>query len=564
LIQIFSQNKLSRNTENDKLYKEFQISYGSDIKLNTNIDFIYHEPKKLREIEKFFLEFFIFTKQNEEFFYDLNHDLKYIDFSLLAIINEVMTKEKITINSENNKNNKNNKIHNPSNPNNKATLIENILFKINNLYYEIYVNGTEYEKMKIQDDNYSNDIYPNNKYTNYNNLNDTSPNNNNNNRQYINTGNMNHILINNNSDSVTIQTFNANFLQINKELFFKEISKITNNFAYLSMNKFHNINSYFYNCNKNDNTLILSKNEISNPNYGLYNYEHSLDLTNKFSDLSALEDERCNPFYNHTHSNIGINNNNRNNNILNNISASFDVILSSLYPRNVNTDEGYESQMLTTNMIMANINTININNSINEGTHIINNQNNLSLTPIQNGNNLNTTVCMNEKNNNNINLNLVTNNNLNNINTFNFNKIGKIPLSMNSHLNTKSNNYYMNNIINNNLGQNNIACSSRVNTIGSFGKNIQSTKNNSITDKPQISIQNLSSPIRNKLSGNLGNKINNLIPVSSIGKNSNLVFNKNLIQKNYRGSQGPNELGKILKLNLFLNQQNEINCIFFF
>jgi len=580
LIQIFSQNNLSRNTENDKSYKEFQISYGSDIKLNTNIDFIYHEPKKLKEIEKFFLEFFIITKQNEEFFYDTNHDLKYLDYSLLAIINEVMNSEKITLNSEHDNNSVNNN-KNQNSLNNSFFLMENILFKINNLYYEFYVNGTEYEKMRIQDDNNSNDVYSNNKNTNYNNLNDTSQNNNNNiNRQILNTGNANNVIINNNSDSATMQTYNPNFLQISKDLFLKEILNITNNFIYLNVNNLQNINNFnnnnnnvnnfYYNGNKYDNTLILSKNEIYNANLTPNNFDQSLDLTNKFSDLSALDEEKYNAFYNNTHSNLGLNNyNNRQNNLLNNISASFDVILSSLYPRNINTDVGYESQMVTTNMIMANINTININNSIGEGVQGQNAPNNFSMAanlPLTNGNNLNTTLSINE-NNNNIN-NLYTNNNMNNINTLNFNTMGNIPLSLNGHLNTNSNNYNninMNNVNNSNnnyLPNKNTAPTGRINTLGSFGKSIHSNNNINI-DKPQISIQNFASPLRNKLVGNLGNKLNGGIPIPHLGSvNSNININKNLIQKNTRGSQGANDMGKILKLNLLLNQQNDINCNF--
>lgn len=554
LIQIYSQNKLSRNTESDRYYKEFQVSYGSDIKLNTNVDFIYHEPKKLKEIEKFFLEYFILTKQNDDLFYDVNHDLKYFDYSLLAIIDEVLNNEKISFSNSNanNNNNNNNSGNNPNannNLNSNGFLIENILFKINNLYYELYVNGTDYEKVRIPDDNNSNDIYSNNRNTN---MNDTS--NYNVNRQMLNTGNANNnILINNNSDSVTIQTYNPNFLVINKDMFLKEILKITNNFVYLNVNR---IGYYNQNAGSNlnnpkyDTTLILSRNEIYNPNYIQNNYEGSLDLTNKFSDLSALEEERNNTYYNNnTYSNLGLNNNqnNQRQNILNNISASFDVILSSLYPRNINTEVGYESQMVTTNMFLANINTINFNNSISEGhsPHAHNNfsiSNNMPVT--HSNNNLNTTLSVSE---NNVNSNL-------NKNNMNFNTMGNIPLSLNAHLNTNSNLNNNNNIFIGNNNNNNFTANKnsggRVNTLGSFGKNSQQT-----VDKPQISIQNFASPLRNKL---IGNKINPGIPMQPMAVAA--AGNKNVNnKKNTRGSQGHNDLGKVIKVNLMLNQPNDLN-----
>jgi len=545
LIQVFSQSKLSRNTENDRSYKEFQISYGSDIKLNTNIDFIYHEPKKLKEIEKFFLEFFILTKQNDDFFYDLNHELKYVDYTLLAIIDEAISHEKISFSTVINNNNNSNNL----NLTNNGFIIENILFKINNIYYELYINGNDHEKLKIQDDNFSNEYYFNNRNTNFNNLNDTL--NHNVNRQILNTGNANNIFINNNSDSVTLQSLNPNFLQINKELFLKVILNITNKFVYLNVNKFmNNSNAYlgtipgsnYNNNNKYENTLILSKHEIFNLNNYPYANEQSFDLTNKFSDLSALEDDKYNINYNNTHSNLGMNNiqNNQRANILNNISASFDVILSNLYPRNINTDAGYESQMVTTNMIMANINTININNSIAENPNIQNNNKiNFSMAgnlPNTNGNNLNTTMSINDNN-----LNTGLNNNLN------FNTMGNVPHALANQLNTNSN-VNSNNVINNIATDRRGSNLGRVNTLGSFGNNLQNT-----IEQPQISIQNFASPMRNKF---IGNKMIPGIPTQPlIGSN----LNNNVKQKNPRGSQGPNEISKLIKYNMLIKQQNEMN-----
>jgi len=535
LIQIFSQNKLSRNTESERFYKEFQVTYGSDIKLNVNIDFIYQEPKKLKEIEKFFLEFFILTKQNEDFFYNVNHDLKYLDYSLFAIMDEVLNTEKISFSSSNND------LNNPNSPNNSLNnnglLIENILFKINNLYYEFYLNSTDYEKVRISDDN-SNDIFSNNKNTN---LNDTTQYNLN--KRNFNTGTANNILMNNASDSVTIQTLSPNFLVINKDLFLKEVLKITNNIIYLNANKISNNKLHTgsnLNNNKYDTTLILSRNEIFNLHN---NYEPSLDLTNKFSDLSALEEERTNTFYNNSHSNLGLNNNNQNNqrqNILNNISSSFDVILSPLYSRNIITEAGYESQMITTNMFTANINTININNSIAEGPGP-NAHNNFSIAAnnaMKNGNKINLNLGGHENN-------LKTN--LNNRQYFNFNKIGNSPVNYNGHLNTNSN---LNN--NNIVGNSNYPVynnsGGRLNTMGSFDKNSQTA-----FDKPYIVIQNLASPLRNKL---VGNKMNPGISTQPVAIPTG---NKNLNKKNTRGSQGQNDLGKVMKVNLMNNQHFELN-----
>jgi hypothetical protein len=487
----------------------------------------------LKEIEKFFLEFFILTKQNEDFFYNVNHDLKYLDYSLFAIMDEVLKTEKISFSSSNNdlNNNANNSL------NNNGFLIENILFKINNLYYEFYVNSTDYEKVRIPDDN-SNDIFSNNKNTN---LNDTTQYNLN--RRNLNTGTANNILINNASDSVTIQTLSLNFLVINKDLFLKEVLKITNNIIYLNANKISNNKLHTgsnLNNNKYDTTLILSRNEIFNPHN---NYEPSLDLSNKFSDLSALEEERTNTFYNNSHSNLGLNNNNQNNqrqNILNNISASFDVILSSLYSRNINTEAGYESQMITTNMFTANINTINMNNSIAEGTGP-NAHNNFSIVannPMTNGNKINSNLSGHENN-------LKTN--FNNRQNFNFNTIGNSPINYNGHLNTNSN-LNNNNIVGNSNYPVYINSGGRLNTMGSLDIN-----NQNAFDKPHILIQNLASPLMNKL---VGNKMYTGISTQPLAIPTG---NKNLTKKNTRGSQGQNDLGKVIKVNLMNNQQNELN-----
>lgn len=658
LIQVFSQNKLSRNTENDKSYKEFQIFCGSDIKLNSNIDFIYHEPKKLKEIERFFLEFFITTKVNDELFHDTSHDLRYFDYSLFAIMDEVMTTEKIsfTINNPNlnnnlNNNNNNNLLSNNNNYNknnninisSKQTvsttnnpeigqnsnlsannfLIENILFKINNIYSEFYVNGNEFERLKIVDDN-SNDVISNNRNilndeasnnnnNNYNNQNNLNTNTNNNNFYNINFNNRDDVqtrknlptnvninnLNHNVSESATLQIFSPNFLNINKELFIKEILAITNNFTNLNIHSYANATSHNPNFHMNnsriiakpyDNTLILTRNDITNGNchnisghyygnnmqnylYNNLNYEHSLDLTNKFSDLSALDDDKNFAYYhNHTNSNLAAGNPvtpHHRHNAMNNISASFDVILSSLHPRNVNTDAGYESQVVTTNMIMANINTININNSICDPANLGNNFNN------NNNNNKNINIQQTNPNypntnaNNNNNLSLVGNNPLTNCN----NNLNTTQSLSDNLINNNGNGIVYNTVanlsgINNNNNFNNLNSNSnnkpmgsglRVNTLSSFTKQVQNT------DKPQINIHNMASPFRNKLiTSNNINNINNMNNNANQIPHMNGIPLKPLTRKqtttsvNSRGSQGYSENNKIQKINLILNQQQQL------
>lgn len=101
IIHVYTQNKLSRSTESDsqlisKGYKEVDILLGSDMRNNTSIEFKYAEPKKLKEIEKFFIEFFVLkTNISNNFFYTLDkRPLKYFDYELVEITNDILTKEK--------------------------------------------------------------------------------------------------------------------------------------------------------------------------------------------------------------------------------------------------------------------------------------------------------------------------------------------------------------------------------------------------------------------------------------------------------------------------------------
>ena len=86
LIHIYTQNKLSRN-ENDKIYKEFDVIYGNEIiKESNHIEYRFNEPKIHKEIEMFFMEFYICSNISKDFFYCPKKDLKYFNFDILMII----------------------------------------------------------------------------------------------------------------------------------------------------------------------------------------------------------------------------------------------------------------------------------------------------------------------------------------------------------------------------------------------------------------------------------------------------------------------------------------------
>ena len=93
LIHIYSQKKLSRNE--NKVYKEFDIIYGNDInKENNHIELKFNEPKIHKEIEMFFIEFFISINSSFDLFYHPKIDLKYFNFDILMLINNVLSEEK--------------------------------------------------------------------------------------------------------------------------------------------------------------------------------------------------------------------------------------------------------------------------------------------------------------------------------------------------------------------------------------------------------------------------------------------------------------------------------------
>jgi len=66
------------------------------LRSNNNIEFQYTEPKKLNEIEKFLIEYFISTCQNDNIFSDTEHELKYFNSNLITIIEEILVINKNT------------------------------------------------------------------------------------------------------------------------------------------------------------------------------------------------------------------------------------------------------------------------------------------------------------------------------------------------------------------------------------------------------------------------------------------------------------------------------------
>ena len=118
----------------NKVYKEIDILYGTEIKNNPNIEFRYIEPTKLQEIERFFFEFYISISTNMELFFDLNHEIKYLDYTILNKMGEILL-------------------------NNKNYARDAIMIKINNYYHEnlnknkILTNSNS-EKLKISNNPY--------------------------------------------------------------------------------------------------------------------------------------------------------------------------------------------------------------------------------------------------------------------------------------------------------------------------------------------------------------------------------------------------------------------------
>ena len=105
VIHLYYQKKLSRNTEDNPLdqemkYKEIDLLFGSFIRDNQNLEFKYGAPKKLQHIEKFFEEFFITNRNGFDIFRtNINKKFKYVNYSIINIINSVPISNKVDIES---------------------------------------------------------------------------------------------------------------------------------------------------------------------------------------------------------------------------------------------------------------------------------------------------------------------------------------------------------------------------------------------------------------------------------------------------------------------------------
>lgn len=157
IIHMYSQKKLSRTTENNdqhiinKGYKEIDLLYGSEVKNNTNIDFRYSEPKKLQEIEKFFIEFYISIRDTSDIFYNINHEIKYFDYSIIKTINEILINYRQQVTNSN------------------FTSVDMLINRIHAKLYEGYINsknGADQLGQVTKDENYGEMNRSNEKDTN--------------------------------------------------------------------------------------------------------------------------------------------------------------------------------------------------------------------------------------------------------------------------------------------------------------------------------------------------------------------------------------------------------------
>lgn len=80
----------------------------------------------MQEIEKFFIEFFISIRNNLDIFSDFNHELKYLEYSMITTINEIL-------------------LDNKQNLDRSKNSVEAILHKINKKLFEDYMNFTNTE-----------------------------------------------------------------------------------------------------------------------------------------------------------------------------------------------------------------------------------------------------------------------------------------------------------------------------------------------------------------------------------------------------------------------------------
>jgi hypothetical protein len=230
LIHVYSQNKLSRNTEENpvpgnKQYKEMDIIYGGEIKNSTDIEFRYTDPKKLKEVEKFFIEFYLSNRSNNDLFYESNHELKYFNYNIISIIEEIVSGY-------------------------KGLGFENILAKVNTKLREIYMGMSDIDRFKYPD------------------LDGGSASDDDGTVQKKNV---------NNSD---MNNLNTNFLNIKKEFIIREIFREEKN-----MRTENGLIS-----KKDDNTLLLSKLSENDAMAG----EYSIQFSKQLSNISFVQDDTLN------------------------------------------------------------------------------------------------------------------------------------------------------------------------------------------------------------------------------------------------------------------------------
>ena len=130
LIHIYSQNKISRSENENKVYKEFEIIYGNDVNKDSNhIEYRFNEPKIHKEIEMFFIEFYICSNSSIDLFFWKKHDLKYFNFDFLMIIKNILIDEQ-------NKNNND---------------LDSIFYSIINKLYEEFLISKDNENKKKEE-----------------------------------------------------------------------------------------------------------------------------------------------------------------------------------------------------------------------------------------------------------------------------------------------------------------------------------------------------------------------------------------------------------------------------
>jgi len=251
VVHVLSQNKLSRKPIDEEIvmsqkYREIDILYGHEFRENHEIDVIYPEPKKLREIEKFLVEFFLSIVNKDNKFYNVSHELKYFDYYLLSIIDEIANKF-ITTNYD--------------------TILKNILIK----FYEIYTNATETENVRIVNPNTNNNqINTNTAHYTQNNQNYyiSSAN-----AQYFYNYDGNSVSIDrnflhkdykeSNSDIAMNLNLNTNYMNITREFILKNLFDISQNVlenqSHFLTSGFANLSNINLNNTKLDNTLMLSR-----------------------------------------------------------------------------------------------------------------------------------------------------------------------------------------------------------------------------------------------------------------------------------------------------------------